>query len=78
MTGRSLLLVVFTAAHLVAQVDRATLSGTITDTSGAIVPDAGATVESPDTGLRRVLQRGDRVSPPFGIPAVRRDGVGFD
>ena len=56
MAGKSLLMVVLMTAHLIAQVDRATLSGTITDTSGAIVPDAAAIVESPDTGLKREAQ----------------------
>jgi hypothetical protein len=44
------------ALHLGAQVDRATLSGRITDTTGGTVPEATAIIESPGTGLRREVQ----------------------
>jgi hypothetical protein len=36
-----------------AQVDRATLSGTVSDASGAVISGARILVESPQTGLRR-------------------------
>jgi hypothetical protein len=35
-----------------AQVDRVNLNGTVTDPSGAVVPDAKVEIVSPDTGLR--------------------------
>jgi hypothetical protein len=42
-----------------AQVDRATLGGTVTDPSGAVVPGAKVEVTSPDTGLRREAKTGN-------------------
>jgi hypothetical protein len=53
MATRSLLLAFFIGIQLWAQVDRATLGGTITDSTGALVPGAAATIESSETGLRR-------------------------
>ncbi len=38
---------------LVAQVDRASLAGTVTDPSGGVVPDAKLELISQETGLRR-------------------------
>ncbi|MBI4874507.1 MAG: carboxypeptidase regulatory-like domain-containing protein, partial [Acidobacteria bacterium] len=41
-----------------AQVDRATLAGTVTDATGAVVPGAKVEVGSAQTGLRREAQTG--------------------
>ena len=46
------LLILFSASIL-AQVDRATINGTVKDASGAVVPGARVTVTSPSTGLTR-------------------------
>ena len=42
--------------QLLAQLDRATLSGTLTDASGAVIPGARVEVLSQETGLRREAQ----------------------
>ena len=46
-------------SFLLAQLDRATLTGTVTDSSGAVVPSAVLNVSSEDTGLRRAAQTSD-------------------
>src|ERR1041384_2876184 len=49
-------LVVFSlllAWHLVGHVDRASLNGTVTDVSGAVIPGAKVAVEAPATGFHR-------------------------
>ncbi len=51
------MVLVFAAAGL-AQVDRATLVGTVSDPSGAVVPGARVEVTSQDTGLRREAKTG--------------------
>jgi hypothetical protein len=43
---------------LLAQVDRATLSGTVTDSSGAVIPAATVQATSSETGLKREVQSG--------------------
>src|SRR5712692_2129233 len=43
----------------VAQINRANLNGTVTDASGASVPDARVEVVSPDTGFKRQVETGD-------------------
>lgn len=50
-----LLLLLAPAFTLMGQVDQGAITGTVQDSSGAIVPGANITVTSPDTGL--VLQR---------------------
>ncbi len=47
------LLLAITMFPAAAQVDRATLVGTVTDTTGAVTPGAKVEVVAPDTGLRR-------------------------
>ena len=47
-----------------AQVDRATLVGTVTDTSGAVVPGAKLEIVSTETGLRRAVET-DVADPVF-------------
>ncbi len=49
------LLIVCLGLPAAAQVDRATLVGTVTDSSGAVIPGANVEVSSPDTGLRRTM-----------------------
>ena len=44
------------AGSLSAQLDRATLVGAVTDSTGAVVPTAVVTVSSDETGLRRTTQ----------------------
>jgi len=39
-----------------AQVDRATLTGTITDSTGAVIPNANVEVTSQETGWKRAVQ----------------------
>ena len=46
-------------SRLPAQLDRATLSGAVTDSSGAVAPGAVLILSSEDTGLRRSVQTGD-------------------
>ena len=41
-----------------AQIDRATLSGTITDSTGSTIPGVALEVVSQETGLRRAIQSG--------------------
>ena len=43
-------------APVVAQVDRATLGGTVTDTTGAVIPGARVEMVSRETGLHRETQ----------------------
>lgn len=50
---RTILLAFCFAALIFAQVDRATLSGTVSDPSGAKIAGAAVSVESSSTGLRR-------------------------
>ncbi|SPE20816.1 TonB-dependent receptor plug [Candidatus Sulfotelmatomonas gaucii] len=47
------LLLLIAPAALVSQVNTATVSGTVTDTSGAVVPNANLTLENPATGVVR-------------------------
>jgi len=53
-----IVLFLLAASAGLAQVDRAALSGTVTDPSGAVVPGAAVVVSAPDTGLRREAQTG--------------------
>ncbi|MBZ5625680.1 MAG: TonB-dependent receptor [Acidobacteriia bacterium] len=56
------------AATVVAQVDRATLNGTITDASGAVVPKARVELVSQTTGLHRETVTGSRGA--YEVPAL--------
>src|SRR5262245_2290560 len=49
----SILLLMLLGLRVVAQTDRAAISGTVTDPSGAVVPDARIEVVSATTGLHR-------------------------
>jgi hypothetical protein len=50
------------------QVDQANLNGTVTDTSGSLVPGARVEVVSQDTGFRRELQTGP--SGNYSVPGI--------
>ena len=56
----------------VAQVDRAGLDGTVTDSSGKVIPDVHVVAEMPDTGLRR-----ETVSSPTGTYDIPELPVGI-
>jgi hypothetical protein len=63
------------ASTLSAQLDRATLTGAVTDMTGAVVPNAAVTVSSEENGLRRSTQTnetGGYAFPqlPIGVYAV--------
>ena len=76
MKGRVLLwaLLIGGCAELSAQVDRATLAGTVTDSSGAVIPAARVEVQSQETGLRREAETG-----PNGVYTVSQLPIGvFD
>ncbi len=67
---------------LTAQLDRATLTGTISDPSGAGLAGARVTVVNPQTGFTRevvVNERGFYVIPqlPIGAYAVTIEAAGF-
>src|ERR1700675_2857654 len=46
------------AAHLFGQLEAGKISGTVRDTSGAVIPDATVTVKSVATGAERSVQSG--------------------
>jgi hypothetical protein len=54
---------------LPAQLDRATLTGAVTDSSGAVVPSAVLSVSSEETGLRRSAQTSDNGTYTFSAVA---------
>jgi hypothetical protein len=56
-----LALVSMAVLPLAAHVDRATLNGTVSDASGAVIPGAKVEAVAPATGLRRTTTTG-----PFG------------
>src|ERR1700733_15814630 len=47
-----------TAAQLFGQLETGKISGTVRDTSGAVIPDATVTVKSVATGVERSVQSG--------------------
>ena len=50
-----LLVLVFGSQMVLAQVNTATISGTVQDESGAVIPGVAITVRNVDTGLSRSL-----------------------
>jgi hypothetical protein len=72
----------FQAASL-AQSFRGILAGTVSDTNGAVVPDADVTVTNMDTGIARTVHtnaQGDFTAPelPIGRYRVKVDHAGFN
>lgn len=70
------------AALMPAQTFRGAISGTLTDASGAAVPDASVQLSSPSTGLKRTTltsQAGDFSLPdlPLGIYELTATKAGF-
>jgi hypothetical protein len=77
-----LAVVVFGALPMLAQFDTGTITGTVTDTSGAIVPSAAITVTNVGTGLQKSFvtnQNGGFVasSLPYGTYVVATHATGF-
>ena len=77
-----LAVVVFGALPMLAQFDTGTITGTVTDTSGAIVPSAAITVTNVGTGLQKSMvtnQSGIFVasSLPYGTYVVATRATGF-
>ncbi len=66
-----------------AQVDRATLTGTVTDPTGAVIPGAKVEVTAPATGLRREMLSSDSgtysfSALPIGTYVVTASQQGFN
>ena len=77
-----LTLIVFGALPLVAQFDTGIITGTVTDSSGAVVPKAAITVKNLGTGYQKSLvtdQNGDfqAYSVPLGTYVVTASAAGF-
>ena len=77
-----LLLVFFIATSLVAQTEKATLRGLVTDATGAVVPDIAITVTEIATNLERPTvsdANGNYEVPDLkpGTYRVKADKVGF-
>src|SRR5260370_19789948 len=69
-----LALLLFLPSLVFAQADTGTLSGTVRDTSGAVVPDASVTARNTATGLQRAAQTGtDGVYTFPGLPPAAYD-----
>ena len=49
---------VFAVSGAFAQIDRANLNGTVTDSSGASIPNSQVEVVAPDTGFKRQTTSG--------------------
>src|SRR6185295_7938368 len=69
-------------AQVWAQLDRATLVGSVTDSSGAVVAGARVELVSQETGLRREVQSGPTGAytfslVPIGIYTVTATHAGF-
>jgi hypothetical protein len=72
----------FCTVPLLAQVDRGTITGTVTDTTGAVVPGASITVTNPATGATVATHSTDSgtytvVDLPVGVYTVQVEKEGF-
>ena len=70
----TLLVFVFGAQVATAQVNTATISGTLRDESGAVLPGAAVTVQNQDTGISRSLttnETGRYTAPALGCVTIR-------
>ena len=83
-TGRGVVLFVFLfgASLAVAQLTRGTISGTVTDQSGAAVPGTAIMITNADTGVTRASETGaagryEAPSLPAGNYEVRASLAGF-
>src|SRR2546421_10321374 len=79
----SFLLVPAAALSLTAQVDRATLNGTVTDASGAVIPGARVALVAPATGLGRETTAGSTggynlTGLPIGTYNITFSHAGFE
>src|SRR5437667_11542286 len=66
----TLLAFVFGAQLALAQVNTATITGTVRDESGAVLPGAAVTVQNQDTGISRSLttnETGRYTAPALGL-----------
>ena len=66
----TLLVFVFGVQLALPQVNTATISGTVRDESGAVLPGASVTVQNQDTGISRVLttnETGRYTAPALGL-----------
>jgi hypothetical protein len=78
----ALVVALFCSASLVAQVNTASLSGLVTDPSGAAVPNVTVTVTSPSTGYVRIVKTDSAgyysfQNLPIGQYSVRVESSGF-
>jgi hypothetical protein len=64
----SVVLFALSIGAVFGQIDRANVSGTVTDTSGSLVPGARVEVVSQDTGFRREVQTGP--SGNYSVPGI--------
>src|ERR1041385_4571623 len=79
---RFVLLLVLSGGFVYSQVDRASLNGTVTDSSGAVVPRARVEINSPDTGFKREVLTGpagvyNATGLPIGTYDLRFSRAGF-
>ncbi|MCZ6751604.1 MAG: carboxypeptidase-like regulatory domain-containing protein, partial [Acidobacteria bacterium] len=82
--GRGLVLFVFlfSASAAMAQLTTGTISGSVTDQSGATVPGTAITITNVDTGIARSLETGPEgryaaPSLPLGNYEIRASLAGF-
>src|SRR6516165_12329814 len=82
LTRFAMAVILACSANLSAQVERATIAGTVRDSSGAVVPNASITVKNVNTGVEfstTTNQSGEYVAPNLipGEYSVTVGGPGF-